>query len=371
MTNKSGAPVKDWAFLAYIAGDNDLSDAGLKDIREMCKEGSAQNTHVGVQIDTRGEHTGAVRYEISPPDWSGRAHRIVIERIPEPDTGDPEVLKGFLQWGYGRYPARNSIIVVWNHGAGFKARRRDIAYDDNGTSLDMNEISGVFERMGFGKKRPKISILGFDACLMNMLEIVHHLRNHVSIVVGSQQTEPNDGWPYDQALAELKAGSSPKALAAAIVDAYIASYRKKGMDDVTQSAIDAGKTEKPMKALSDLGERLAEEGAAVMAKAKALRPKLQSFEYADYVDARHLGRVFADNLPEQKAKKLAAAFADAVGACVIKSSSYGEAVKHAAGLSVWFPYDSQTYLKYRSKYLAMEFGKKYRGWVTFLDAYFS
>lgn len=167
MANKPNAPVKDWALLAYIAGDNDLSDAGLKDIREMCKEGSSQNTHVGVQIDTRGEHTGAMRYEISMPDWSGKAHRLVIDRIPEPDTGDPEVLKSFLEWGFGRYPARNTVVVVWNHGAGFKTRRRDIAYDDYGTSLDMNEISGVFERVGYGGKLPKISILGFDACLMN------------------------------------------------------------------------------------------------------------------------------------------------------------------------------------------------------------
>lgn len=160
-------------------------------------------------------------------------------------------------------------------------------------------------------------------------------------------------------------------MATAIVDSYISSYKKNGMDDVTQSAIDTAKTDKPMKALSDLGEKLAEGGAEVMAKAKALRPKLQSFEYADYVDAQHLGQVFADKFTELKVKKLSEAFAEAIEACVIKSSSHGDAVRHASGLSIWFPYDSQTYFKYRSKYLAMDFGKKYRGWVRFLDAYFS
>ena len=82
---------KRWAILVYIADDNDLSDAGLRDIQEMCEVGSSCDLHVGVEIDTRGEHTGSIRYEITKPDpdYGGKGHRTVIERLSEKNTGDP------------------------------------------------------------------------------------------------------------------------------------------------------------------------------------------------------------------------------------------------------------------------------------------
>ena len=193
---------KKWALLAYIAGDNNLSDAGLEDIQEMCEVGASRDVWAAVEIDTYGEHTGSIRYEISEPDAFGEAHRIVIRRLAEKDSGNPETLRSFVKWGLGRYPARNRVLVVWNHGSGFRSVRRDIGYDDFGSSLDMPEVEQELRRAGLSA-RNRIDILGFDACLMNMLEVVHHFRELARIVVGSQQTEPGDGWPYNLVLAEL------------------------------------------------------------------------------------------------------------------------------------------------------------------------
>jgi Clostripain family len=227
-------PKKPWAFLAYIAGDNNLSDAGLEDIQEMCDVGSSSAVHAAVQIDTKGAFDGVVRYEISQPDPTGVAHRIVIERLAELDSGDPDTLRDSLRWGFTRYPARKRVVVVWNHGAGFRTRlpRRDIAYDDSGTELDMNEIDGVFDDLGIGPTR-RISILGFDACLMNMIEIAHHLRRRAEYIVGSEQTEPGDGWPYENMLAILNKNLSTATTARKIVSTYIQSYRKAGEQNVT------------------------------------------------------------------------------------------------------------------------------------------
>ncbi|MFQ5787175.1 MAG: clostripain-related cysteine peptidase, partial [Thermodesulfobacteriota bacterium] len=104
---RNRSPKKRWAFLIYIAGDNNLSDAGLEDIQELCEEGSSESVYVGVEIDTYGEHTGSIRYEITEPDWTGFAHRTVIERLPEKDSGDPDTLLSFLKWGLNRYNADN------------------------------------------------------------------------------------------------------------------------------------------------------------------------------------------------------------------------------------------------------------------------
>src|SRR5262245_21304380 len=148
-SKKSLSPRR-WAFLAYIAGDNNLSDNGIEDIAEMAAVGTSRSSYAGVQIDTEGEHDGSVRYEISQPDETGEAHRVVSERLPETDSGNPEPLLGFLNWGFKGYPARNTVTVVWNHGAGFRTVRRDIAFDDYGSSLDMNELKSAFTRAGLG-----------------------------------------------------------------------------------------------------------------------------------------------------------------------------------------------------------------------------
>ncbi|MGH8674280.1 MAG: clostripain-related cysteine peptidase, partial [Burkholderiales bacterium] len=129
-----GNPARNWAMYAYIAGDNNLSDAGLTDIREMEDAGASKNVHVAVQIDTAGEHDGSVRYEISMPDFAGKSHRTVIARLPEQNTGNPKFLTDFARWAAERYPARNRLLVVWNHGAGFMhTPTRDIGYDDSST----------------------------------------------------------------------------------------------------------------------------------------------------------------------------------------------------------------------------------------------
>ncbi len=371
--NVRALPRKDWALQVYIGGDNNLSDAGLEDITEMCEEGSNARLHVGVEIDTYGEHDGSIRYEISEPDETGAAHRIVIERLPEQDHGDPTTFLNFLDWGLGRYPAKKRMLVVWNHGSGFrKRRRRDIASDDFGSSLDMPEVDRALERAGVGpgKKYGKLKIIGFDACLMSMIEIVHHFRDRSEFVVGSQQLEPGDGWPYNDVLAKLKADPSPRTAAAAIVDAYIAEYRAKGEEDVTQSAIETAKTNDVIDKLHKLGKALQAALPAGYSAIARARNRTQAFDYADYVDLIHLcQRLQAVSI--NPVKIAAKALEQSARASVVAAKSIGASVKDSNGLSVWVPPDSRTYFANRSKYLALALNAEKKDWVEFLDAYFA
>ena len=64
-----------------------------------------------------------------------------------------------------------------------------------GNSLDMIELANALKQAGFSQSN-KISILGFDACLMNMLEVAYEMSPYVQHIVGSQELEPGLGWPY-------------------------------------------------------------------------------------------------------------------------------------------------------------------------------
>jgi hypothetical protein len=367
---KSGPKRKRWGLLAYIAGDNNLSSAGLEDVVELCEVGASPDVHVGVEIDTYGEHTGSIRYQIGEADWTGKAHRCVIERLEEKDTGDPETLRSFLTWGFGRYPADNHLVVVWNHGTGFRSVRRDIGYDDFGSSLDMPEIEDAFRRAGIGPSN-KIAILGFDACLMNMIEIAHHFKDQAEYLVGSQQTEPGDGWPYDEVLKAMKAGLGKTELAKKIVKVYIKSYKDMGIFEVTQSALDCSKTEPAIQALSDLGDLLVKRLSGYRREIKRLRLTSQTFEMADYVDLIHLMDLFAKHVPDGAVKRAARAVRKAASACILASEKLGDTVRDAHGLSVWFPSHDRLYYDYRAKYLTLRFAREYKGWIRFLDAYHS
>lgn len=366
----AGPKKKRWSLLAYIAGDNNLSDAGLKDIIELCAVGASEYVHVAVEIDTYGEYTGSLRYEITEPDWTGQAYRTVIDRLSEKDSGDPETLWSFLKWGLERYPADDRLVVVWNHGSGFRSPSRDIGYDDFGSSLDMPEISGVFRRAGIGPEN-RISVLGFDACLMNMVEIAHHFRDYVHYLVGSQQTEPGDGWPYDEVLKLIKAGPKKAELAEQIVKAYIKSYKDLGIYNVTQSAVDCSKTEAVLEALSNLGTALVERLPGYRRDVKMVRLNAQDFEMADYVDLIHLADLFVKRIPDNGVKAAGRAVAEAAKGAVLASDTLGKTVKFSKGLSVWFPAYDRVYYNYRAKYLALDFAQKHKGWVSFLDAYHS
>lgn len=365
---KSLAPKK-WALLAYIAGDNNLSDAGLQDISEMCDVGASTKVHAAVQIDTFGPHDGSIRYEISEPDETGAAHRAVIERLPEDDSGDPRILKAFLTWGLTRYPADNTLVVVWNHGAGFRTPRRDIAYDDFGSSLDMPEIEWAMKNAGISRKN-RLAILGFDACLMNMVEIVHHLRDLVRFVVGSQQTEPGDGWPYDKVLDRMKISAGAQDLAEAIVDEYILSYKAIGMQDVTQSAVDADKTPDAILALDRLGQALADGIDKYRPGMQTVRARVQAYSGCpDYVDMVNFGELVATDIPDNKIVALAQSLIAKTKAAVVHNGWFGQSVRNSNGLSMWFPEARSLYINNRNKYEALNFAQLHKGWINFLDVF--
>ena len=49
----------------------------------------------------------------------------------------------------------------------------------------------------------KLDVLGLDACLMAMGEVGYQSKGSASFMIGSEQTEPAEGWPYTAVLGEL------------------------------------------------------------------------------------------------------------------------------------------------------------------------
>lgn len=126
----SSAATADWTILVYMAGDNNLDDFGAKDIGEMKKIGSSDRIHVLVQRDTGAAGVATKRYRVRKGTG---IEDDVVQKLGETNTGDPKVLADFLKWGRTNYPAKRTMTVLWNHGAGWddtdiyaEARRRGL-----------------------------------------------------------------------------------------------------------------------------------------------------------------------------------------------------------------------------------------------------
>ena len=259
----SADPLPAWTFMVYLDADNNLESAGIDDFLEMATVGSDANINIVVQFDRING------YDTSYGDWT-RCKRFYIEKdmtpIPgnaveglgEVNMGNPETLVDFVEWTVTSYPAEKYALVLWNHGDGWRQEAiagaektpaskqkvqapkdelvfKAVCWDDtNGDVLSMDEVQQALSEIQT-QTGEIMNLIGFDACLMSMMEVAYEIRDYGAVMVGSEETEPLDGWPYDTILAGLRDNpdwSAPR-LGRRIVNRYYASYG----NSYTQSAI--------------------------------------------------------------------------------------------------------------------------------------
>ncbi len=264
-----------WAILVYMAGD-DRNPRGIEyaisqDLMEMKQIGSTDSVHFIVQTD---DATGNASYRYRLLKGTDIAADRIERFNGELNTGSTKTLVDFVKWSHHLFPAERNALVLWGHGSGhddqdvyrtargsvsprtaarlaqrrlgfFSGTRRAIleqgptrgyGYDDTSRDfLDNAELRKALLEIKEVLGR-NIDILGFDACLMAMIEIAYQIRESANILVGSERTEPGDGWWYSRAFQGLpiRPETTPHELARSIVG----SFKKLYKDEMTLSAID-------------------------------------------------------------------------------------------------------------------------------------
>jgi len=267
-----------WTVLVYMAGD-DRSPGGIEyaisqDLAEIKKVGSTDSVHFLVQTD---DATGTASYRYRLRNGTDLASDRIERFNGDLNTGNTKTLVDFVQWAHYLFPAERTALVLWGHGSGhddqniyravrgsanprttarlaqrrlgfFSGTRRSIleqgptrgyGYDDTaGDFLDNAELRKAMLQIKKLLGR-KLDILGFDACLMAMIEVAYQIHDLADILVASERTEPGDGWSYSRAFRGLQKlpDMMPDKLARDIVGAYHYAYN----DDMTLSAIDLEK----------------------------------------------------------------------------------------------------------------------------------
>lgn len=115
------AAEKDWTFLVFADGDNNLEGAAIDDLNEMEVAGSSDQVNIVVQLDrisgydsSNGNWTTCKRFYVTK-DSNGYDSTIVsteIADLGERNMGDPATLVEFAQWGRDNYPAQHYALVL-------------------------------------------------------------------------------------------------------------------------------------------------------------------------------------------------------------------------------------------------------------------
>jgi len=356
-------PTRHWSLLSYISVDNDLSILGKEDVNEMCQVGATTDSHIAVQLDTRG-NSGVQRIEISKKDFTGKAYRQVLENLDETASGQSKVLRSFLNWGINRCHAKNRILVLGGHGSGFKTLERDVLREELGTGLRIADLALTLAQEGLDKPDHKLGILGFDACLMNLLEIAHKLVPFANYMIASQAREPGNGWPYNVVLQALGEKLTPANLSDKIVKGYADYYLNLGKSNITLSVIDLQKVTDVMHALDELGASLIHEDPSVIQSIKKQTP---AYTYEDHVDIVSFCSLVQQNLRlAPQTRKTARELSSAASLAVTSNHTEGREVQGSHGLSFWFPTKPSVYDHVsRNRYKALV--DPFTQWLEYLD----
>jgi clostripain len=215
-TAVSAKPSKaSWTFMVYLDADNNLDPYGPLNIQQM-SSGITPGANLNVIVLMDRLNQPAYLYKVT----HNKAE--VILSLGEVDMGSPQTLAWFVKYTFKNYEAQHYILDLWDHGGGY----RGICWDDSsGNHLSPHDVETALAESE-KKYRTKIDIVGFDACLMGMIEVCYELKDVTNIVIGSEMLIPGYGWPYESLMQYLSTNSNvdPYTLSKEIVNEYVSYY---------------------------------------------------------------------------------------------------------------------------------------------------
>lgn len=305
-----------WTILIYMQAANNLQPYSLANVAQMASVGSDSNVQIVLQWkqipasltnncpNCTPSFYGVRRYLLhkhSQADISailnGDTRPLNSDRLPDPsgntplnttsfkdtlpdpngrpngteDMGSYRALADFVHWGTQTFPADNIALVIWDHGSGWlnvyrsaqpanapkDVGSRAVAEDDEYT----DEIETWELPNALSAAVQPLDMLILDCSLEQMAEVAYEVRHSVRIMVGSEESPPAPGYPYDKWLGDLEASGGTFTdcdLGNAIIQEFVndPAYVNSTLGyaaELTQSMIDLSQMDRVAAALDSFG----------------------------------------------------------------------------------------------------------------------
>jgi hypothetical protein len=334
----------DWTVMVFLNGKNNLAPYGYTNFKQMEKVGSTPNVNIVVEFglisdsDVQGGWHGARRFLVKKSSNPDKITSPVLQSIANRDMGDWHNLVDFAKWAETKFPAKHTMLIVWNHGSGWTQHGRPdvtirgISYDDEtGHHITTEELGQALAAIG------GVDVYASDACLMQMAEVDYEIMDHASTIVGSEETEPGDGYTYNTLLGPLveNPGMTAESLGKIAVQSYVAHYQG-GSGEATQSAVRAAD-------LKDLASLLDGWTAAIMngnekEAVVSVLSDVQKFYIRDNVDLYDFARLISERARSADVKSQARQVMQFLSdKLIVASDTAGSGMSHAKGLAIYLP----------------------------------
>lgn len=381
--------------IVYMAADNDLRVFAARNIQQMAAVGSNENITILVHLDIRisGNKKITRRYLIEKDKvLHVDPYNVLTQQM---DSGNPATLISCCEWAIKHYPADEYDLILWNHGTGILEPphgkiinpmdlftfnpathlleldrsigfidalsngiycQRGICWDDTtGNYLSNKKLDAALQtiRQRYMNNK-KFGVIGFDACLMAMVEISSFIKKHAQIMASSQEVELGMGWKYDEVLYPFnKQPLNTHDFACHIVSSYEKTYQSITYD-YTFSAINLANIEELEKNINAVATLLLEglstqkEVYSKIIKESRNKHLCTHFDEPSYIDLHHLYTNLTTNIKASlsstgSTKQLKAMLLNklAEGTTLINrhviANVNGRNLSNAHGISIYFP----------------------------------
>lgn len=261
---------KQWTFIFYLAGDNELEGSLIEDLCEIeAVKKVNKDIHVIALLDrsplhdnSNGDWSGTRLYEvISDPKGSNK--NIISKQLVFPELGlylesdtnvntaDKTVLAKTISYAKKNYPSHQYALVMGGHGTGWRSRNTQnlpmaASYTNRNRAFAIDDSSGQHMSVkSFGEaiSGQGIDIVVLDTCFGALLEVAYEIKDACSYLLASESSIPLYGWNYTSFFTSFIASSFTyedffSSAFSQFEDAY------KNEEKVSLSLIDCSKVEK-------------------------------------------------------------------------------------------------------------------------------
>ncbi len=282
-----------WTVIVWMNASNNLWPDSILNVNQMERVASNPQVRFVVEwkqstnVDPGSTFNSTRRYLVKQDTTNAIASEIIQDLGPGYDMGSSANLLDFMNWAKTNYPADHYCVVIWNHGNGWTRalRGRGVSYDDeSGNHIDTWQLS---QGLGNGVN----DIVAWDASLMQQIEVDEEIHDKAALIVGSEESPPEQGYPYDLIFAHLRDNDNLTALALAdeFVDETVAFYGNGAGLNITQSVIDTSQLSGLVTATSNLADALSANVGSLGTIVPQVRANAQGYD-----DSTSEHRLFRD-----------------------------------------------------------------------------
>lgn len=413
--SKSAVPGKDWTVMIYLAGDNNLSDNMAHSLESLGRLAASfsedERSRINLLAYFSGSCLTAPAMYLDYSDFADAAgpvrqpmtpdlkfHRTAEQPAPDEESAGDDLLN-FIRWcvddenGRGR-TARNYALILSGHSLGFHGTTflRD---DSSGKYFTLESMRRALEKANelylTNDEDGRLAILGFDSCVMSMVEVGYEFKNVARTLIASEGSLPNSGWGYAPMISHFvsalangreKANRSPDEnkrrlheTARSFVRSFTEFYKELaiGGGSIDIAAWDLDQVETLASQVGRLGEELnsilsrPSEPAFRELKKIILQSHYDSQTYmADqYLDIKDFCERLIDECGQARTAEVHGSLEpiveacrnliNAVDKCVLKCGFSGDAYQFSNGISMYFPWSSVAFALTDTRYRMLSF----------------